>query len=154
MNSESKIKWILGIKKLSEAIYLIMTLALIQALFAVTAYVATNRHNLEMVLIIRILSVAFLVVGLVVLGWNTRGQNVSLKVCIFEALCVSIPTASLIFAIKGLFVFVIASSLNPETSILTNFFNYRDILIYFLPSLILLVATGAIRTPNLKHNKS
>jgi hypothetical protein len=40
---------------------------------------------------------------------------------------------------------VIASSLNPETSIATNIFNYRDILIYFLPSFVLLLATGVVK---------
>ena len=138
-------KCLIRIGNAGRIFYLVGVLALVQALFAAFAYITTINHNQNMLMVFRILSVVFFIMGLFVLGWNAFDSNASFKSCIFTSLFVSIPSAFFIFAVKGFFMFVVAASLNPETSIATNFFNYRDIAIYFLPSFVLLLATGAVK---------
>ena len=144
-------KWLSRIGRMGAALYLIAVIALGQALFSVFSYVEMHG-NPKMALLSRGLAVVFLLAGLLVLGWESIERTTSTKALLFVTFCASISTAFLIFAVKGFSLIVIATSLNPETFIATNFFNCRDIAIYFLLSFVLILAVGVVKNLRLKSD--
>ncbi len=126
------------------ALYLIAVIGLVQALFSIFSYVAMPGHP-ELVPLFRSLSVVFLLVGLLVLGWQCIEPTASIIAQFFMVACIAFSSAEIIFALKGFFMMMIMSRLSPDAWFFANFFNYRDIAIYFVPAFVVLLAAGAIK---------
>ncbi len=140
------------VKRIGAVFYLIATLALVQALFAAFTFIMTINHNSNMVLLFRGISVLFFLWGILILASNAIDYNASFKKNIFASFFISVPTAFSIFATKGFFMFIITFSFNPDVLIAINFFNYWDIITYFLFSFIVLLVVVAINNLRTKYN--
>ncbi|MGO8765641.1 MAG: hypothetical protein ACLQSR_10985, partial [Limisphaerales bacterium] len=105
-------KWLSRIGRMGLALYLIAVIGLVQALFSIFSYVAMPGHP-ELVPLFRSLSVVFLLVGLLVLGWQCIEPTASIIAQFFMVACIAFSSAEIIFALKGFFMMMIMSRLSP-----------------------------------------
>jgi len=135
-------KLLMQISNMGIALYLIVVLALIQALFSTSAYLEVAAKNQEMAFYFRCLSVLFFSLGVLTLGWNCIESSRTRKVLWFAIFCASFCCALSVFSIKGFFLVIVACTLTPATAASVNFFNYSDIVEYFAAAFVLLVLVG------------
>lgn len=136
---------LIRIGRVGTALYLVVTIALAQALFGAFTYIAVLNHNSSLTLLFRMLSVILLLAGLIILGWEAIESRTFFRARIFTALFTGISSALMIFAVKGVFMLLLASTLSPNVLINTDFFIYQHILVYFIPSFIVLLITGEMK---------
>jgi uncharacterized membrane protein YiaA len=133
--------WI-RLSNVGVALYLILVLALVQALFSTSTYVEVASKNQEMAFYFRCLSVLFFSLGVLIVGWNCLEFSGTRKALWLAIFCASFCCAISIFAIRGFFMIIFACRLTPAEAASKNFFNCSDIVVYFATAFVLLLLVG------------
>jgi hypothetical protein len=133
---------LMRISKIAFALYLIVVLALIQALFSTSAFIEVVAKNPEMAFYFRCLNVLFFSLGVLSLGWNCIESSRTRKGLWFVIVCASFCCAFSVFSIKGFFMVIVACTLTPVAGPFMDFFDYSDIAEYFAAAFVLLVLVG------------
>lgn len=133
-----------SIGRMSVALYDVAVIAFIQGACAALIFFASGEHSSGSATLFRVVSVAFLIAGLTLIGATTVDARAAFPTRCLIALCMSLSVSILVFAVKGAFLAFVGSNINRYGSLVSTTYRWRDLAlnipVYFM--VIFVVAEG------------
>jgi hypothetical protein len=124
------------------AFYNLAAIAFIQGACAALIFYALVEHSDGYASLLKVISAAFLVAGLALLGVTITNAQASFPTRCLIAFCVSWSASILVFVVKGAFIALAESSINRYGSLESSTYNWSELAIYIPEYFVLVFITA------------
>ena len=132
----------LSVGRFSVVLYDVAVIALIQGSCAALIFFALVERSEGAVTLFKVVSVAFLIAGLVLIGVTRVDQRAAFPMRCLVGLCLSLSVSMLVFAVKGAFLAFVESNINPYGSLVPTTYHWPDLALY-IPMYFLVIFPAA-----------
>ena len=131
-----------SIGRVSAVFYELAVVAFIQGACAALIFFALVEHCDEAVTLFKLVSVVFLVAGLVLIGATHVDAQAAFPARCLIVLWFSLLVSVLVFSVKGAFIAFVGSNINRYGSLVSTPYHWRDLALY-IPVYFLVIFVAA-----------